>query len=69
MHIIHMIVVEFLQLLLCDKLVNMLRILAFLACIILAMTASVSRQTIINAGGMFIFESDGPDVPNQSRRC
>jgi len=33
----------------------MLRILAFLACITLAMAASVPEQTIINVGGMFRF--------------
>jgi hypothetical protein len=51
----------------------MLRILTFLACITLAMAASVSREAIINAGGMLTFskkgifennsiESVGPDV-------
>jgi hypothetical protein len=33
----------------------MLRILAFLACITLAMAASLPRQTSSNVGGMFKF--------------
>jgi hypothetical protein len=37
----------------------MLRILAFLACITLAMAASVPGQTIINIGGMFRFSKEG----------
>ena len=37
----------------------MLRILAFLACITLAMAASVPGQTSINVGGMFTFSKKG----------
>jgi hypothetical protein len=37
----------------------MLRILAFLACITLAMAASVPGQIISNLGGMFRFSKKG----------
>jgi hypothetical protein len=37
----------------------MLRILALLACITLAMAASVPGQTITNVGGMFRFAKKG----------
>jgi hypothetical protein len=37
----------------------MLRILTFLACITLAMAASIPEQAIINAGGMFTFSKNG----------
>jgi len=37
----------------------MMKILTFLVCITLAMTAPAPGQTIINAGGMFRFSKKG----------